>query len=118
VSPDVLYPAYREEGTFTGGRSPSQPLVTYLEKHDSPNFVFISEMLHLSPDLSLQLQNGMFDSHVSRKAELYQPLPRQTFLVDASSETPVPVMTYVNVFPYAYIPRLHSTALEFPLDVS
>lgn len=70
------------------------------------------------PDLSLQLQNGMFDSHVSRKAELYRPLPRQEFLVDAVSETPVPVMTYSNVFPFAYIPRLHSTALEFPLDVS
>ena len=60
----------------------------------------------------------MFDSHVSRGADLYRTLPRSLFLVDGSVDTPVPVMSYSSVFPYAYIPRLHSTALEFPLDVS
>lgn len=70
------------------------------------------------PDLSLQLQNGMFDSHVSRGADLYRTLPRSLFLVDGAVDTPVPVMSYTSVFPFAFIPRLHSTALEFPLDVS
>lgn len=70
------------------------------------------------PDLSLQLQNGMFDSHVATGDELFTQLPRRPFLVDSAFEEPVPVMEYTSSFPFAYIPRLHALALEFPLDVS
>ncbi|XP_034231699.1 uncharacterized protein LOC117639864 [Thrips palmi] len=68
------------------------------------------------PDLSLQLQNGMFDSHVATGDELFRQLPRRPFLVDGAFEEPVPVMEYTASFPFAYIPRLHALALEFPLD--
>ncbi|XP_052133038.1 uncharacterized protein LOC113216678 isoform X1 [Frankliniella occidentalis] len=68
------------------------------------------------PDLSLQLQNGMFDSHVATGDELFTQLPRRPFLVDGAFEEPVPVMEYTASFPFAYIARLHALALEFPLD--
>ncbi|KAK3907649.1 Leukocyte elastase inhibitor C [Frankliniella fusca] len=68
------------------------------------------------PDLSLQLQNGMFDSHVAAGDELFTQLPRRPFLVDGAFEEPVPVMEYTASFPFAYIARLHALALEFPLD--
>lgn len=70
------------------------------------------------PDISLQLQNGMSDSQLSRGFELYTQLPKRPFLVDGVSEELVPVMTYTMTFRFAYIQRLHAQALEFPLDVS
>nr|CAD7200721.1 unnamed protein product [Timema douglasi] len=70
------------------------------------------------PDVSLQLENGMFDSVVARSNELYTELPRFPFLVDGVSEEKVPVMTYTSTFPFAFIPRLHALALEFPLEDS
>jgi hypothetical protein len=70
------------------------------------------------PDISLQLQNGMFDSQLSRGYELYTQLPKRPFLVDGVSEELVPVMSYTAIFRFAYIRRLHAQALEFPLDVS
>nr|CAD7262705.1 unnamed protein product [Timema shepardi] len=69
------------------------------------------------PDVSLQLENGMFDSVVARSNELYTELPRFPFLVDGVSEEKVPVMTYTSTFPFAFIPRLHALALEFPLEM-
>jgi len=66
----------------------------------------------------MQLQNGMFDTHVAHGQELFTQLPRRPFWVDGVAEEMVPVMEYTAAFPYAYIPRLHAYALEFPLDVS
>lgn len=88
--------------------------------HEKVQLTFVTDFSRIPPvtDLSLQLQNGMFDSHVSKDTDLYRVLPKFLFLVDGAIDTPVPMMTYTNVFPYAYIPRLHSKALEFPLDVS
>jgi hypothetical protein len=70
------------------------------------------------PDISLQLQNGMFDSQLSRGYELYNQLPKRPFLIDGVSEELVPVMSYTAIFRFAYLQRLHAQALEFPLDVS
>ncbi|KAK6633548.1 hypothetical protein RUM44_004155 [Polyplax serrata] len=70
----------------------------------------------MRPDISLQLQNGMYDTFVSRNANMYRNLPSQLFLVDGVFDTPVPMMTYTNIFPFGYIPQLHSKAMEFPLD--
>ena len=70
------------------------------------------------PDISLQLQNGMYDSQVARGYELYTQLAKRPFLVDGIAEELVPVMSYTTIFPFAYIRRLHAQALEFPLDVS
>ncbi|GFG32229.1 hypothetical protein Cfor_06611, partial [Coptotermes formosanus] len=68
------------------------------------------------PDISLQLQNGMFDSQLSRGYELYNQLPKRPFLIDGVSEELVPVMSYTAIFRFAYLQRLHAQALEFPLD--
>lgn len=70
------------------------------------------------PDISLQVQNGMADSLLSRGFELYAQLPKRPFLVDGVSEELVPVMSYTAIFRFAYILRLRAKALEFPLDVS
>ncbi|PSN46786.1 hypothetical protein C0J52_19140 [Blattella germanica] len=67
------------------------------------------------PDISLQLQNGMFDSQV-RGFEMLTQLPKRPFLVDGVAEELVPVMSYTAIFPFAYIRRLHAQVLEFPLD--
>ncbi|KAJ9594286.1 hypothetical protein L9F63_014291, partial [Diploptera punctata] len=50
--------------------------------------------------MSLQLQNGMYDSQVARGYELYTQLPKRPFLVDGVSEELVPVMSYTTVFPF------------------
>ncbi|PNF15851.1 hypothetical protein B7P43_G09054 [Cryptotermes secundus] len=76
----------------------------------------IEDSMVVFPDISLQLQNGMSDSQLSRGFELYTQLPKRPFLVDGVSEELVPVMTYTMTFRFAYIQRLHAQALEFPLD--
>lgn len=77
-----------------------------------------SDAVIVFPDISLQLQNGMSDSQLSRGFELYTQLPKRPFLVDGVSEELVPVMSLTTTFRFAYIRRLHAQALEFPLDVS
>jgi hypothetical protein len=80
--------------------------------------LYLSDAVLVFPDISLQLQNGMSDSLLSRGYELYTQLPKRPFLVDGVSEELVPVMSYTAIFRFAYIRRLHARALEFPLDVS
>lgn len=67
------------------------------------------------------LKNSQKCEELPKKSENnpdHAPAACRPFLVDGAFEEPVPVMEYTASFPFAYIPRLHALALEFPLDVS